>query len=376
MLETITSDSPLRGLSEELRRQLASKRDVVADTRLVSFSVPDAAWDGERASDAPPAVPMELLIDMPGEEGSAAFGVTRHAHGQIADHLGVPFKFYERLRGGHADLFAHLANGLFAQAPSKRLVRLLDGQVRAVLSDRYRVRDNLDLLEQAILPELSLFPGPTSFLRCELTETNLFIKIGLPGFEKPVTPKVGDVIEGGVLVKNSEVGAGALLVCPYTTRLSCRNGMVHMDLGQRRIHVGRRATGSGEEEAWDLYSDETLRLDDAAFFAKCRDTLRAVLTETVFDRIVDQMRELAQIRPTSAPDKTIEVLADRHGLNEGERGSMLAALIEDGDLSAWGLVNSITQTARDLDDIERQVELESLAGRLTSDPAWAHALAV
>jgi hypothetical protein len=87
------------------------------------------------------------------------------------------------------------------------------------------------------------------------------------------------------------------------------------------------------------------------------------------------MQELAAIRPQGAPDKVIEVFAKRNDLTGKESGSMLAALIEGADLSAWGYINALTQTARDVEDADRQVELEKLAGNLTSDPAWALAAA-
>lgn len=365
MLDTITPDSPIRGLAEELQRQLATKRDLVADTRRVSFSEIDAA-----------AVPLdggELLVDLEG--GPQAFGVTRHAHGQIADHLGIQQKLYDRLLTKHPELHRGLVNGLLSREPSKRMLRLLDGNVRAFLSDRYRKRDNWDLLEKAVLPVLADHPGPVAFHRCELTDTRMYVKIKLPQFEKPISPKVGDAIHGGVIVQNSEVGSGALAIFPYTVKLDCLNGMVHTEYGKRHVHVGGRI-GGDREDAWELYSDETLRLDDAAFFAKCRDALAAVLNETVFDAIVADMRDLAGIAINDAPDKVVELLSDRHRFTGDEAGSILGSLIDGGDRSAWGYVNAITATARDLDDPERRVELETLAGRLTTDREWATALTV
>jgi hypothetical protein len=55
---------------------------------------------------------------------------------------------------------------------------------------------------------------------------------------------------------------------------------------------------------------------------------------------------------------------------------MLSALIERGDLSAWGYVSAITQTARDHENPDRRVELEKLAGKLTADKDWAQKAAL
>lgn len=378
-LDTLTEESPLLALGAELRRQMETKRDVMADTRRVSFET-----NGHDPQGDVPLLSVMLNIDMP--DGTEAFKVTRHAQQQIATHTGIPWKLYERLLEGHTDgrgkrkapqpdLLANLANGLLAREPSTRMLRTMDGKVRAFLSNRYRPRDNWDLLDGAILPVLREFPGTVEFKSCDLTETRLYVKIVLPDLEKPVTPKPGDVIRGGVIFQNSEVGVGKTLVAPFTDRLICTNGMVHTEYGQGQRHVGRRIVSDEGEEAWDLYSDETLKLDDEAFYAKVKDTLRGVLNESVFDRIVADMRDLEEIKIAGDPVATVEVIAKRHGFTEGEQGSMLAALIDEGNRSAWGYVNAITRTARDLDNADRQTELETLAGSLVSDREWALTLA-
>lgn len=361
----------LVSLAEQLKSQLATKKDLIADTRRVTFAEPERPDDlldmGREGT--------VLLVDQP--EGVQSYRITKHAHSQIATHLGVPQKLYDRLLGTHPDLLDGLANGLLSREPSKRMLRTLDGQVRAFLSDAYRPRDNWDLLDKAVLPVLAAYSGNIEFKQATLTETRMYLKIVLPDFAMPVTPKVGDVIRGGIIIQNSEVGNGALGVFPYTDRLICLNGMVHTAMGQRERHVsGRHKVGEGAE-AWDVYSASTLALDDAAFFAKVADTVRATLNETIFQKIVGQMQDLAGLRLSGAPDKVVEVFADKNSLTDGEAGSMLAALIEGADLSAWGFVNAITQTARDLADADRQTELESLAGRLVANPSsdWVLATA-
>ena len=361
-MSTITDTTPLRDLAVELQRQNETKRDLLVDTRRFSFG-------DDRGGITGPDTKLVASIDSP--DGVEDFNVTRHAHQQIGEFTNIPWKLYERLLGNHPDLLANLANGLLSREPKRRMVRTLDGNVRAFLSDRYRPRDNWDLLEQAILPELQAYLGTVQFKECSLTDTRMYVKVIFPDITKPITPKVGDLIRGGLIFQNSEVGNGSLGIYPYTDKLACTNGMVHTEFGQRQVHVGGRIT----EESWDLYSDETLRLDDEAFFAKCRDTVKAVLNEAVFEQIVQQMKDLSEIRLAGDPVAQVEEITKRHSLTEAEGGSMLAALVEGGDLTGWGYVNAITQTARDLDDADRRTELEALAGKLTADPAWAVAAA-
>ena len=346
---------PLVTLGAELRRQLATKRDMIADTRRVTFCEPD---DGERGD-------TTVCVDL--DTGVEEFEITQHAHGQIATHLDIPTKLYRRLHGDHPDLLGGLVNGLFQREPSKRMLRTIDGTVRAFLSDRYRPRDNWDLLDQAVLPVLRDHPGTVEFKECSLSETRMYVKIVLPGHEQPITPREGDVLRGGLIVKNSEVGAGSLVIAPYTDVLVCRNGMIHTEYGQAQRHVGKRIDAD-DEAAREFFSDETIRLDDEAFFAKCRDVVRAVMDESVFQAIARQMRDLAEIRIDGSPVDAVQILADRHGLTEAESGSILNALIDGGSRSAWGYVNAITRTARDLDDVDRRAELEDLAGQMAARP--------
>jgi hypothetical protein len=360
MTLTITKgEDKIHGLAAELRRQLETKRDLVADTRRTSFAPVVRSRDTSGARYHP------FVVDLP--DGAEAFAVTEHAHDQIGSHLDVPAKFYDRLRHSHPELFENLMNGLLSREPSKQLIRTMDGKVRAFLSDRYRPRDNWDLLDQAILPALAAHGRDVEVKACELTETRMYLKVVLPDFERPLTPKVGDVIRGGLIVRNSEVGSSSLLIAPYTDELICTNGMIHERLGQKQRHVGRRL-GGDDDAAREFYSDETVRLDDAAFFSKCRDVVAGVLTETVFDAIVRDLGELRGLPVEAGPVEAVEVLANRHDLSGDEQQSMLTFYAVGGDFTRLGLLRSMTSMARDLDSPDRRADLERLAGQMVERP--------
>ena len=94
------------------------------------------------------------------------------------------------------------------------MIRTLDGEVRAVLSDRYRRLDNFDLAEN-VLPILQRLEG-TSLESVDLTETKMYLKAITPRVTFEVAP--GDIVQAGVVITNSEVGCGTLTVlqgsCP------------------------------------------------------------------------------------------------------------------------------------------------------------------
>jgi hypothetical protein len=341
----------LETLAAELERQQASKRDLMADTRRMQLTVEH--WDDPENAPGPGSRYVDLLVDNGEVE---QFHVKRYAHQQLSDFTHVPWKVYERLHDNHPDLLAHLANGLMHREPGKRMIRVLDNQVRAVVSNRYRRLDNYDLMEQAVLPVMSEFPE-MQITRWDLTDTRLYLKLTLP---RELEIKVGDVARAGVIVSNSEVGAGSMLVAPFTEILWCSNGAVHMEYGKRRHHTGRRIDVE-DETAYDLYSDETMRIDDQAYFAKVADLMRGACNETVFEQIVRQMQELAGIKVDADPVGVVEELSQRHGLTENEGSLLRKYQAQLGDTTAWGYHQALTRTAQDVEP-DRQVELETIAG--------------
>lgn len=99
------------------------------------------------------------------------------------------------------------------------MIRILDGNVRAFLSDRYRRIDNLELLE-AVLPIIKEMKR-TEIISSEVTPTNMYIKV----INKKLKAQVGlnDIVQAGLVISNSEVGLGSLKVEPLIYRLICKN---------------------------------------------------------------------------------------------------------------------------------------------------------
>ena len=73
------------------------------------------------------------------------FGINPLAHQQIASRLGIPIKYYQRMQAEAPALLDENVNNLLEQTPAKRMVRVMDGNVRAFLSDLYRRLDNYSM---------------------------------------------------------------------------------------------------------------------------------------------------------------------------------------------------------------------------------------
>ena len=330
----------LTELAMELERQSIAKKDFIANTE--SLEMTSAG---------------ELALE---SDTHHEFPVTDHAHSQIAARLDIPVKYYNRMHKEAPALLAANVNEWFHSKPERRMIRTLDGEMRAFLSDRYRRLDNFDLAE-AVLPILAEMGEGIRIVSTELTDSRMYIKALNERLELEVLP--GDVVQAGIAISNSEVGLGALKVEPLIYRLICSNGMISQDYSKKRYHVGRNAQ---EGESYELFRDETLKADDHAFFLKVQDTVRAAVDIVKFTTIVDRMREATEQRIEGNPIKAVEVVSDHFGFSKEESSGILQHLIQGGDLSAYGLLNAITRTSQDVDDYDRCTELERDGSRVLS----------
>jgi len=272
--------------------------------------------------------------------------------------LKIPFAYFERMRTEQPALLDRNVNTWLSNDGDRRMIRTLDGKVRAVLSDRFRRLDNYDLAEN-VLPILRRLED-ARFESVELTETRMYLKVVTPRVEFEIAP--GDVVQAGVVITNSEVGQGTLSVQPLVYRLVCSNGLIASDHALRKTHVGRIA--QGESDAVTVFREDTLAADDKAFFLKVRDVVEAAVSEATFHQVAQKLQKTRRIWLTGDPVKAIEVLANRYTLNDTERSGVLRHLIAEGDLSAYGLVNAVTHYSHEVADYDRATEFEVLGGRL------------
>lgn len=337
----------LSDMARELERRQESKRDFIADTRKLEI------------------LPAGDQVVLSNGNGAVIgnFGINKHAHRQLGEHLQIPAKFYDRLRTDHPDMLASTVNALLHREPSRQMVRTLDGNMRAFLSDRYRPLDDADLAN-AVLPELMNLPE-IRIESTQFTETRFYLKAIFPRVQAEV--RKGDVVQAGIVISNSEVGAGSLQVMPLVFRLVCLNGMIAQDYGQKRYHVGRRAEGDSES-AFELFSDTTKKLDDAALWSKVRDTVRGVLKEEVLHAIVKRMQEATQQRLEGDVQEIVEITAQRFNYAESTKSGILRHLIEGGDLTRYGLMNAITRQSQDESDYDTATKLETDGGTLIELP--------
>lgn len=339
----------IQNLYGELERQREARKDLIADTRSINISSTNG---------------VSMLSVSTGED-ILSYHVTDIAHRQIADRLNIPYKYYERMRTDYPALLDKNVNGWLLKNPERRMLRTLDGKLRAFLSDRYRRLDNLELVDH-VLPVIAEMKG-CEIISCDITETHLYLKVINKTMKAEIVP--GDIVQAGFVISNSEIGLGALKVEPLVYRLVCKNGMISKDLAHKKYHTGKQVEDT--DNAYELYSDATLAADDKAYFMKVQDIVSAAVDETKFMLTVNKLRMAKNLKTGDDPVQTVEVLGDRYVLNKNERASILRHFIMAGEFTQYGLVNAVTRSSQDVADYNRATELERIGGTLLDESVEA-----
>ena len=336
----------LNDLMKQVASDALAAHDFVADTRTLELE-PSGSGGWHLAS--------AEGINLPGLD-TQAVGLSEHAHRNLATWCGIPWKYYERLLCDDAQdqLLARNVNHWFVGTPARRMVRTLHGDARAVLSDRYARIDNHDVL-QVVLPAMMNSNAGWVFHQAAITDTRMYMKAVLPRVETAV--EVGDPVQLGMVMSNSEVGDGRLWFRPFVLRLVCTNGMVMADNALSRTHLT-----APQEEGY--LSDTTKMLQDGTFLSKAVDLVHAMADPAMLETFVRPMREAAQVA-LPRPVEAAEVLAKKVALTDAEALQVRDEFLTGSQApSVWGLVNGLTATARLAPNYDRQVHMEAAAGEL------------
>lgn len=338
----------LQELSAELIRQNRTKSDFLAQSKSIRV------------------MPVESEVELRMGDDGQTFGITKYAHSQLASLLSIPKQYYDRMKATDAGLLSLNVNAWLQRSDSLQMVRTLDGSARAFLSDKYRPLDNYDLAT-ALLPALETSGAVIE--SCDITETKFYLK-AVRHASHGLEVKKGDVVKSGIVISNSEVGAGSLKIEPLIYRLVCLNGAI-AGTTMRKYHAGRR--GDIEGESVRFLSEETRRQDDRAFWMKVRDLCKAALNDSILaDWVSVAQRSLED--SVQAPVAVVQVIAKDFGLSESESNGVVEHLASGGDLTRYGLANAVTRFSQDVDDYDRATELERIGGQVFELPRanWEH----
>lgn len=339
-------------LKEKLEGMRDKQEDYVSDTRNLMFKTDEAG----------------SVLTMRSVEGMKEFPVMESAHEGIAMRLGIPQAYYQNMRKKFPELLDMNVNGWLNKLGRTQMVRVLDGHVRAFLSDRYRCLDNLELLNM-VIPHVEQNYSDFELVSSGLTDRHMFLKFVSERIKEEVV--VGDIVQNGFVISNSEVGWGAVRVLPLIFRLVCTNGMIAAKSidGIRRNHVGGRIE-CGEFET-RLVDPVIMAEKTDMFLASVQDGISSLKNSDVFMRYVNMLRStLKRSYANYDAEELVNYTGKLLGISRKEREVVLGHYNLEGVRSQYGLLNAITRASQDVKDYERATELERI-GSMVLLPANA-----
>lgn len=354
----------LQSLVTTLQDQHAAKVDVVMAASQLAATT-DGRFD---FTSLPPQMDDTGVTDVNG-----LYHPTPAAIGHVADKLGIPLAYLRKLSEQHGELFADNINKWVARDDRKFLVRLLHGRdgsnagvLRAVLSDGYGFRDNIDVVMSLLSGIRAAGLGAAHIGTCDLSDDRLYLRVKAPeiavmapellkGYRSPFTGAQGTdnpVVYAGLVCRNSETGGGALSITPELTVRVCENGMVMTPDAIRSVHLGTKL-----DEGQVRWAADTQAAYDELITKKVRDAVTMFLTPEYVQGCVDKMSEKAAT-PLDDPKK-VEVVAKQLKFNEGEQAALMSHFIKGGQMTAGGVLQATTSMCQTISDPDRAFEVQS-----------------
>jgi hypothetical protein len=276
-----------------------------------------------------------------------------------AGRLGIPRGYLRTLRNVLPDVYADNLNGWLHHDPARRfMVRTWAGdtpQARALLSDKYRVMDNLDVLMAALNGLDKAGMAGQVEAEADLTERRMVVRVRAPqiaalapdllaGYRSPFSGESGTsnpTVFAGIVLSNSEVGAGAFTIVPRLTVEVCSNGMTISKDAMRNVHLGGKM-----DEGTVRWSSETHRRNLDLVTAQTADAVATFLDVDYMRAALAEITEQAS-RPVTDPVGTIEKVAKKLSYTDTQQATILAKFLTGGQATSGGVVQAITAAAQE-----------------------------
>ena len=346
-----------------LQRQHDAKLDVVVPARDLRMTDGDLHIEGI----GEPTITLDGVTPARG-----VFRPTLTCDSGIADKLGIPSQYLRRMRDEHVGLLDHNVNTWLADEPTKRyLIRNLrdtgdqPGIARALLSEKYKITDNLDVL-MAVLDGIRRTGVHTQISRCDLTERRMYVKVRSPevaacaprlleDYRSPFSGLRGadnPLVFAGFVISNSETGHGSFSITPQITIEVCDNGMTFTKDAMREVHLGGRLADGVIRWSADT-QDAALDL----VVKQARDAVSAFLNRDFVDAKIAEVEAEAGI-PVRDVEATLELVGKQLRFTTDQQATILNHFIDGGDRSCGGVMHAVTSTAQTLDDADDAYDME------------------
>ena len=374
------SNLSLKEVVEELQKDNLRKNDMIVPSRLLSMVEGKLLVKSSEEND----VLNQLLIDTGITMEDSAFnliqlGVLNTCHSHLSSRLGIPKKYYDMmLREDDLSLIDHNVTHWLHSAKKNYLLRSFidkeekEGVARGLLSDRYNVMDNYDVM-LATLQAVKETGVNVQIESGDITDKKFYLRFTCPDIEVeapellrnykvPNGNPSGNGIITGFVISNSETGFGTFSISPRATVLACSNGMIFKDDAFAKRHLGSKL----EEYSTIDWSEQTRSKN---FELVCSQVKDAIKTYASKDYLMGKIQDLSDkgSKQLSHPIDCVKNVTKHLTIAEDKEKSILDYFFKSGDSTGFGVTQALTYFAQHDATPEERFDLETKSVQILSE---------
>jgi hypothetical protein len=294
-------------------------------------------------------------------------------HSQIASRLDIPKKYYDRMLSNekyHHILDYNVSSWFTEKNENNFLLRTFidkeqkTGIARAILSDRYNVLDNYDVM-LATLDAIRESGINVQIESGDITDTKFYMRFVCPDIEMeapdilknyrvPDGSKGSNGIISGFVISNSETGNGKFSISPRAVVLACSNGMIFKNDAFQKTHLGSKM----EEFTTIDWSEETRQKNYELVCSQVKDAIKYYASQEYLGAKIHELTEKGN-KELNYPIETIKNVSKHLAISEEKESSILNYFIKSGDTNAFGVTQALTYFAQHNASPEERYELET-----------------
>jgi hypothetical protein len=365
----------LAELVTELKDQNMQKKDFVVPANLLSMENGQLIVNNYNSNDNLSKLLTEVGIKSEGSD-KLILNCLPILHSNLSTKLDIPKKYYDRIQGlTDTSLIDNNVTYWLKNMKGNIFLRTFidkeknEGHARALLSDRYNVIDNFDVLFSAL--EAVKASGVNLKIEddgCDLSESRMFVRFVAPDIEINApeivknykNPKgggnVGDGIITGFVITNSELGQGSFSISPRVVILKCANGQVFKNDAFGKVHLGAKM----EQYSQIDWSEETKRKNYELIQSQVKDAVKVFASEEFLAKKISELAEYAQ-QELKHPIETIKNVSHFLSITEEKEKSILDFFMRGGDFTAMGVSQALTFYAHETKDADEAHDMETSA---------------
>ena len=314
------------------------------------------------------------------ENGTASLKPNKVAVGHIARHTSIPTDYLRRCRSNYIELYDKSVNTWLHDREAKDvLVRgylgtdsdeIYHNTARAILSGKYGFLDNYDVFF-AVLQQIQKLKAKgidLEVIKSEVSEKRLYMRIVAPGIKKESRELLeryrrpdGKEVHGddnygvgiGMLISNSEVGAGSFSCEPLAVISKCTNRVMFTEDKLRKYHMGK-ALEYGEIDWSEMTRNKAFELA----IEQMQDAMNHWLTSDFLSKKVSFLESIGKQEIKNPSETIAKTLKEHRHFSKEDQDNILNAFIRGGDTRAIGVGQALTWESQQLKDPDKAYDWE------------------